>query len=427
MTHTLQDTVQLERPEFYDDSQFAVYDRMRVEAPAYYYEPLDIYVLTRMADVRWVSTSPELFTSTMGLTLNQLRLAKDGAQAAFERFNDPAGELVITQDPPRQRELRALMSSILTPRYLHSFADAIRRFCAELVAAIPDGEPLEFVADVASRLPLIVAAEILGVERPDLERMTRWVWALEELTRVESMAELEEAARYHDELKDFLRSQLRRKKADPGPDLISNFLGSTLSGAAVPDAIVLSHAATLMSNGGTTRLLLATIAQHFANHPDDLAAVRDEPALLDAAIEECLRTTPPARGFVRTSISDVELHDVTIRAGQRVYLLYPAANRDPEVFTDPGMFDLRRGAATHAAFGFGTHFCLGAALARMEAKELFTQLLQRFAGIAPAGPAERYPHVQLNGLAALPLVLRERGSRSQPAAGSSSIIGEVVR
>jgi cytochrome P450 len=141
--------VQLERPSFYDDSQFAVFDRMRVEAPAFYYEPLDLYALTRMTDVRWVSTNPELFTSTQGLTLNQLRLAKDGALSAFERFNDPAGELVITQDPPRQRALRTLMSSTLTPRYLESFAEALQRFCAELIAAVPDGEPVEFVDAIA--------------------------------------------------------------------------------------------------------------------------------------------------------------------------------------------------------------------------------------------------------------------------------------
>jgi cytochrome P450 len=419
--------VQLERPSFYDDSQFAVFDRMRVEAPAFYYEPLDLYALTRMTDVRWVSTNPELFTSTQGLTLNQLRLAKDGALSAFERFNDPAGELVITQDPPRQRALRTLMSSTLTPRYLESFAEALQRFCAELIAAVPDGEPVEFVDAIASRLPIMVAAEILGVERPDLDRMKRWVWALEELTRAESMDALEEAGLCNDELKTFLRSQLQHKKVNPGRDLISNFMNSTLSGGEVPDAVVLSHVSTLMSNGGTTRLLLASIARHFATHPDDLAAVRSEPELLDTAIEECLRLTPPARGFVRTATSDVELHDTTIRAGQRVYMLYPAANRDPEVFDAPEKFDLRRSSTTHAAFRFGTHFCLGAALARMEAKELFAQLLQRFSQITPAGSAEPYRHIQLNGLATLPLVLNERGTRRQTAVGSISTIGKPAR
>lgn len=411
----LPELVRLESADFYDDAQFAVYDRMRQEAPAFYYRPLDLYALTRMDDVRWVSTNPELFTSTRGLTLNQLRLARDGALSAFERFNDPAGELVITKDPPRQRELRTLMSSTLTPRYLQSFGEALRRYCAELVAAVPNGQPIDFVDAVASRLPLMIAAEILGVERADLERMKRWVWALEELTRVESIDELEDAAVSFDEMKAFLRNQIQHKKSNPGSDLISTFLGSTLAGDAVPDAIVLSHVSTLMSNGGTTRLLLASIAYHFATNPEHLSAVRGDPELLDAAIEECLRLVPPTRGFVRTATADVDRHDVTIRAGQRVYMLYPAANRDPNAFTDPDEFDLRRGQATHAAFGFGTHFCLGAALARMEAKELFTQLLDKFPDIALAGVAERYPHVQLNGLATLPLVLRtvESGSRGR--------------
>jgi cytochrome P450 len=426
VSQPLDDLVQLERADFYDDGQFAVYDRMREEAPAYYYRPLDLYALTRMDDIRWVSTNPQLFSSTRGLTLNQLRLAENGIMLAFERFNEPAGELVITKDPPRQRELRALMSPTMTPRYLESFAAALERFCSELVAQVPDGDPIEFVDLVASRLPLMIAASILGVKGPDLDRMRRWVWALEELTRVESADELEEAGECFDELKTFLRKQIKQKKTHPGTDMISTFLQSTLAGHSVPDAIVLSHVSTLMSNGGTTRLLLTSIAHELATHPKQLAEVRSNPELLSAAIEECLRMRPPARGFVRTATQDIELREATIRAGQRVYMLYPAANRDPEAFENPAEFDLHRGPATHAAFGFGTHFCMGAALARMEAKELFRQILARFPHIELAGDVARYQHVQLNGLATLPLVFRE-GERTALAASAMASSSEVVR
>jgi cytochrome P450 len=420
----LDELVQLEDPDFYTDAQFAVYEQMRAHAPAHYYRPLDLFALTRMADIRWVSTNPSQFSSTQGLTLNQLRLAELGSASAFERFNDPEGEFVINLDPPRQRELRALMSPTLTPRYLQTFAAALRRFCAELVAAVPDGAPIDFVADVAADLPLMVAAAILGVQRPDLTRMKRWVWALEELTRVETMAELDTAGQQFDEMKAFLREQIERKRQAPGQDMISAFLGSTLSGGPVPPATVLSHVSTLMSNGGTTRLLMASIAQHLATHPEHVALSRNDPAVLDAVIEECLRLTPPARGFVRTATSDVELHDTTIRAGQRVYLLYPAANRDPSVFDAPDEFRLTRDSAQHAAFGFGTHFCLGAALARMEAKELFTQLLDRFDRIEPAAAPQRYRHVQLNGFAAVPIVFH--AALGESSAASPARIGRVA-
>jgi cytochrome P450 len=404
---SLAELVLVEDPRFYDDRQFAVYDRMRAQAPAYYYAPLDVFLLTRMDDVRYVSTHPELFSNASGLTLNQLRMARDGANTAFERFNEPDGELVITKDPPRQRALRALMSQNLTPRYLTGFADALSGFCRDLLDQAEEGRPVDFVDAVAAPLPLYVAAALLGVDSVDLPRMKSWVAALEELTRVTSAAELEEPGQRFDELKAFLRDQLGRKRRAQGNDMMSAFLASALDGAPVPDAVVLAHVATLMSNGGTTRLLLASIAGLLADNPSQVDAVRADPGLLDGVIEECLRLMPPARGFVRTATADVELAGARVRAGQRVYLLYPAANRDPGHFTSPDSFDPARPQSyAHASFGLGAHFCLGAGLARMEARALFAELLARYSSIRLAGVPARYQHVQLNGWETLPVILR---------------------
>jgi cytochrome P450 len=407
MAAPLEDLVRAEDPRFYGDGQFAVYDRMRDEAPAFHYKPLDVFLLTRMDDVRFVSTHPEQFSNASGLTLNQLRMARDGAHAAFERFNEPDGELVITKDPPRQRALRALMSANLTPRYLSGFSQALDGFCRELLDQVEDGEPVDFVDSVAARLPLYVAAALLGVDAVDIPRMKSWVAALEELTMVTSAADLEEPGQRFDELKAFLREQLARKRREPGNDMMSSFLASTLDGAAVPDAVVLAHVATLMSNGGTTRLLLASIAGLLAANPSQFEQVKADPGLLDGMIEECLRLMPPARGFVRTATADLQVAGASIRAGQRVYLLYPAANRDPGHFTNPDSFDLARPQSYgHASFGFGAHFCLGAGLARMEARALFAQLLARYGSIRLAGVPARYQHVQLNGWETLPVILR---------------------
>jgi len=404
MTAPLTDLVLVEDPRFYDDRQFAVYDRMRAEALAYHYEPLDVFLLTRMDDVRYVSTHPELFSNTSGLTLNQLRMARDGAITAFERFNEPDGELVITKDPPRQRTLRSLMSQNLTPRYLSGFSQALDGFCRDLLDQVKDGEPVDFVDAVAAQLPLYVAAALLGVDSVDIPRMKSWVAALEDLTRITSAADLEEPGQRFDELKAFLRDQLARKRQRPGNDIMSSFLASTLDRAPVPDAVVLAHVATLMSNGGTTRLLLASIAGLLAENPSQVELVRADPGLLDGMIEECLRLMPPARGFVRTLTADVELGGTRIRAGQRVYLLYPAANRDPGHFPRPDSFDPARPQGYgHASFGFGAHFCLGAGLARMEAKALFAELLSRYSSISLAGVPTRYQHVQLNGWETLPV------------------------
>ncbi|MFD8813465.1 cytochrome P450 [Streptomyces sp. NPDC059627] len=406
MTTPLEQIVRVEDPGFYDEGQFAVYDRMRAEAPAFRYAPLDVHVLTRMDDVRYVSTHPELFSNTGGLTLNQLRMARDGATAAFERFNEPDGQLVITKDPPRQRQLRGLMSPALTPRYLERFRDALDGFCRELLDAVVPGETFDFVERIAARLPVYIAGAILGVSEVDVPRMTAWVAALEDLTRVESAADLEEPGRRFDELKEFLRAQLAAKRRSPGDDMISLFLSRSLDDAPVPDAVVLAHVSTLMSNGGTTRLLLTALAAHLADNPAQTRAIRDDPSRLDGAIEECLRLSPPARGFVRTVTADTELAGTRLRTGDRVYMLYPAANRDPDHFSEPDRFDPARPQnVTHATFGFGTHFCLGAGLARMEARALFTELLARFGELRREGPAAPYAHVQLNGWATLPVSL----------------------
>jgi cytochrome P450 len=398
----------VEDPWFYDDRQFGVYDRLRAEAPAYYYEPLDVFLLTRMDDVHYVSTHPHQFSNASGLTLNQLRMARDGATSAFERFNEPEGELVITKDPPRQRALRTLMSQNLTPRRLSGFSDALGGFCRSLldqVAAEADqGKPVDFMDSIAAGLPLYVAAALLGVDAVDIPRMKTWVAALEDLTRITSAAELEEPGRRFDELKSFLRDQLARKRRAPGSDMMSSFLASTLDDAPVPDPIVLAHVSTLMSNGGTTRLLLGSIAWLLAEHPSQMKLIRDDPGLLDGVIEESLRLMPPARGFVRTATADVLIAGSRIKAGQRVYMLYPAANRDPGHFASPDSFDPGRPQSYgHASFGFGTHFCLGAGLARLEAKALFSELASRYSSIRLAGDPRPYEHVQLNGWATLPV------------------------
>ena len=182
--------------------------------------------------------------------------------------------------------------------------------------------------------------------------------------------------------------------------MVSLMLRGRLDDGPVPAAVVLAHVSTLMSNGGTTRLLLASVAGFLADNPDQADAIRATPSRLDGAIEECLRLAPPARGFVRTVRADTEVAGTRLRAGDRVYLLYPAD------FLDADRFDVtREQSANHAAFGFGAHFCLGAGLARLEARILFGQLLARYGEIRPEGPRQRYHHVQLNGWATLPISL----------------------
>ena len=176
---------------------------MRTEAPAYHYEPLDVFLLTRMDDVRYVSTHPEQFSNASGLTLNQLRMAKDGASAAFERFNEPDGELVITKDPPRQRALRALMSQNLTPRYLQRLQPTRSTDSAGTCSTRSERRGSRSTSWTRSPRSCRCTSRrrSLAWTRSTSRRMKTWVAALEDLTRITSAAELEEPGQRFDELK----------------------------------------------------------------------------------------------------------------------------------------------------------------------------------------------------------------------------------
>jgi cytochrome P450 len=379
---------------------------MQASDPVAYYEPLDLFVLTRYDDVRFAGRTPELFSNASGLTLNELRMGQGGIKDAFERFFDPSGELVITLDPPRHRQLKQLLTPAFNPRAVRALEPAIHRITNELLDTITPGEPIEFVDRIAARLPVAVAAAVLGVPGDHFDELAVWVQALEDFTRVETEAELDAAAVKFASMGEFLHENIQRKRREPEDDLISVLLGARLDDAPLPEPVILSHLMTLLSNGGTTRLLLASLADLLGQYPDERQrVVGGGSALRQSALEEALRLAPPARGFVRTLTHDHVLHGQNIRAGQHVYLLYVAANRDAEHFLDPHAFDAgRHQEKLHVAFGYGTHTCLGAALVRLEVDIFLAALLERFPTIERAGDPVRLSHVQLNGWSHLPLI-----------------------
>jgi cytochrome P450 len=204
---------------------------------------------------------------------------------------------------------------------------------------------------------------------------------------------------------DFFRARFRAKRANPGEDLISTLLASQLDGKPVSEANLLTYCSTFLAAGSdTTRSLLAGMALALAEHPDQLKKLKADPRLLDGAIEESLRWVTPARGFLRTALADVQVRGVDIKAGQRVYLLYDAGNRDAQVFADPWTYDIERSnASAHLGFGYGPHLCIAAHLARLEARELYGALLNSFDRIEVAGDVIEIRQLLRNGWVHLPL------------------------
>jgi cytochrome P450 len=397
------DEVRLEDPDFYFEGRRTSYERLHAECPVFYYEPLDVFVLTKHEDIREAARQPEVFSSAHGLHLHQLRLAPDEIEVYSTLYG--AGEQFAFADPPRHRELRGVASRNFTPRALTRMGEQVKLDVAELVGRIEPGRSFDFVEEVAAVLPIRVAEELIGLPSGNDADIRRWSDALESLKLIHGADNIRETIRQFSEMEDFFRAQFAVKRANPGEDLISTLLASRLDGEPLSEDILLTYCSTFLAAGSdTTRSLLAGMALALAEYPEQLKKLKANPDLLKGAIEESLRWTSPARGFLRTALTDTRIRGVDIMAGQRVYLLYDAANRDAEVFPEPWTYDIERpNASAHLAFGYGPHLCIAAHLARLEARELFAALLDSFDTIDVTGRVVEIRQLLRNGWLQLPL------------------------
>jgi cytochrome P450 len=397
------DDVRIEDPDFYFEGRRDSYERLHAECPVFYYEPLDVVVLTKHEDIRQAARRPELFSSAHGLHLHQLRLTPEEVDVYATLYG--SGEQFAFADPPRHKELRGVATRVFAPRSLERLGQQVRRDVAELVGKIEPGRSLDFVEEVAAALPIRVAVALIGLPGGHDADIRRWSDALESLKLIHGADNIRAAIRQFSEMDDFFRKQFVIKRAKPGEDLISALLAAQLDGEPVSEANLLTYCSTFLAAGSdTTRSLLAGMALALAEHPDQMRKLKENPALLDGAIEESLRWTTPARGFLRTALTDTQVRGVDIKAGQRIYLLYDAGNRDAEVFPDPWTYDIERpNASSHLGFGYGPHLCIAAHLARLEARELYGALLNAFGRIEITGEVTEIRQLLRNGWVHAPL------------------------
>jgi len=397
------DDIRIEDPDFYFDGRREGYERLHAQCPVFYYEPLDVFVLTKHEDIRQAARRPDIFSSAHGLHLHQLRLTPEEAEVYATLFG--SGEQFAYADPPRHKELRGLATRVFAPRSLERLGGQAKREVAELVGKIRPGQTLDFVEEVAAVLPVRMAVALIGLPPGHDADIRRWSDALESLKLIHGAGNIRAAIGQFAEMNDFYREQFAVKRAQPGEDLISALLAAQLDGQPIAEPTLLAYCSLFLAGGSdTTRSLLTGMALALAEHPDQLKKLKDNRGLLDGAIEESLRWTTPARGFLRTAVVDTRVRGVDIKAGQRIYLLYDAGNRDAEVFEDPWSYDIERpNASSHLGFGYGPHLCIAAHLARLEARELFGALLDAFSGIEVSGPATEIRQLLRNGWVHAPL------------------------
>ncbi len=314
--------------------------------------------------------------------LKDARVSKDVSRVAPEEELSPIDRSMLFRDPPDHTRLRGLVNMAFTPRRIEQLKPRIRSLIDGFLEAMAQKVQVDFVADFAFPLPVAVIAEMLGVPREDGERFSAWSRAF--IQGTDGALVTEESAEAGVQaglaLDGYLLDLIEERRRQPREDLISALIQARDGDESLSDEELLGTCVLLLIAGHETTVnLLGNGLLTLLRHPQQMALLREEPDLIDSAVEEMLRyESPVQRGTGRFTTAPREIAGQEVEAGQQVSALLGAANRDPKRFPDPDRFDIRRKANRHLAFGFGIHFCLGAPLARAEATLAFPRLLERF-------------------------------------------------
>jgi cholest-4-en-3-one 26-monooxygenase len=381
--------------------QFAV---LRETAPVFWHDHPEyegFWVVTRFDDVRAVSRDHTTFSAELGSTF-----LADHDEAALEIIR----MTILNMDPPKHSRYRRLVSAGFTPRMIGQLVDNINERAAAIAESVAGRDEIEFVEEVAAELPLQVICELLGVPNEDRHLIFDWsnrmVGSQDPDFRT-SDADGEAAAA---EIYVYCNALAADRRANPRDDIMTALVQAEVDGDRLSDQELDMFFVTLCVAGNeTTRNLIAHSLQLLLERPDvkaDLVANIDDDELWSTAVEEFLRWGASIHNFRRTATVDTEIAGQPIKAGEKVVIYYPSANRDPRHFTDPDTFDPRRTPNDHLTFGGGgAHFCLGANLARAQIKAMVRSFLRRYPDVAPAGQHRRMRSDFVNGIKYLPVRL----------------------
>jgi cytochrome P450 PksS len=397
------------------------YARLRAEAPVHRVDlPTreTVWLVSRYDDVVTVLKDPRLIKSRSSALTPEQEASQVWTRKLFKaKCLRPLQLSMLHADPPDHTRLRALVSQAFTPRLVEQMRGRVQRLTDELLDAAAGRGRVDLIGDYALPLPTTVIAEMLGVPAADRHRFHRWSQAL----LVSSTWGLLKAIPNALALLRYLRKIIRERRAEPRDDLVSALAMAEEAGDSLSEGELVAMVALLLIAGHETTVnLIGNGTLALLEHPDQLDRLRAEPALIKPAVEELLRYGSPVEvATERYAREDVTLAGVTIRRGEMVGAVLASANRDERQFPDPDKLDITREPNRHLAFGLGAHFCLGAALARLEGQVALGTLLRRAPGLRLAVPAAALrwrPGLVLRGLEALPVTL---GDRAGKAAGRS--------
>ena len=352
-----------------DENPYPVWQRLRDEAPLYYNDRYDFYALSRFADVEAASVDWKTYSSAKGTLLEAIRAG----------IENPPG-LFIGEDPPLHEMHRNILSRAVTPRRVATLEPQIRELCAEYLDPFIGSSGFDVVGDFAANLPMRVIGALCGI--PD-EFQVDIREGLDETARLESGESPAETGL--DSIGEPYRPFLGFRREHPADDFISVLANVSFTDVEtgeerrLSDTEILNYIGMLNAAGNeTTARLIGWMAKTLAEHPDQRAQIVADPSLVPGAVEETLRYEAPSPVQARTVAREVEVHGQSVPEGAIMILLTAAANRDERKFPNVDRFDIRRKIDHHVTFGYGVHYCFGAALARIEGRIALEELVSRF-------------------------------------------------
>jgi len=372
------------------ENPYPYYAWLRREHPVYHNQRLDLWALSRYRDVEAALRNHEVFSSASGI--------------GPERMSIPT---MITRDPPDHRRLRSLVSKAFTPRIVAQMETRIREIIHHLLDAAADSGSFDLVREVAEPLPVIVIAEMLGVDPEHRAAFKRWSDDTIGVLGGSPDFDLNRYLRTWREFKLYFTEMAERRRREPKDDLVTALVKANEEQDALTPGEILNFILLLLVAGNeTTTNLITNGALALLEHRDDATILRERPDLIPSAVEECLRYDSPVQATFRTTTRAFEIDGVTIPPDSKVMMLYGSANRDAEMFEEPDRFNVERSPNDHIAFAIGIHYCLGAPLARLEGKLAIEEVLERMKNIRldAAGKRTRLDNPMFRGLKTLPML-----------------------
>jgi cytochrome P450 len=396
-------------PEFREDP-YEFFRLLREHEPVHK-TSFGVYLLTRHADAAAAVRDPRLSNNERNSELYQAFIEANGEPRSV--FGEEMGQAVLLfLDPPDHTRLRGLVSKAFTPKMVERLRHRIEELVSGLLDQVEergDGR-MDVVADLAYPLPVVIICELMGVPAADHVTFQQWSHDLAGAIDPQPLRTPEQEERIRaaaEAFVEYFSELIERRRNDPADDLLSALIAAEEEGDRLDESELLATALfTLVAGHETTVNLIGNGTLALLRHRDQLDRLRADPSLDRNAVEELLRFDSPVMITQRITLDEYEIGGTTIPARQQIIPLLGAANRDPEAFPDPDRLDLGRdGAGRHLAFGGGHHFCLGAALARLEGQIAIGALVRRFPRIEQAGEPTRRATFTLRGLESLPVAV----------------------